>query len=52
VKTNIAIFLVMSLSLSVLLRTRNISDKHCEENENIFFSVTSLFFSKIVPFMR
>jgi len=41
------------ISRSFILRTRNISDKSCEENQNIHFMFSNFFFfSKIVPFMR
>ena len=39
------------ISLSVLVRMRNVSDKSCRENQNTHF-VFSDFFPKIVPFMR
>jgi len=39
------------ISLSFLLRMRNVSDKSCTENQNTHF-VFSNFFLKIVPFMR
>jgi len=31
---------------------RNISDKHCRENQNTHFTFNNFFFPKIVPFMR
>jgi len=39
------------ISLSVLLRVRNVSDKTCGENQNTNF-MSSIMSSKIVPFMR
>jgi len=39
------------ISRAFLLRMRNVSDKHCRENQNTYF-VFSNFFSKIVPFRR
>jgi hypothetical protein len=41
----------MIISRSVLLRTRNVSDKICTENQNTHFVLRN-FFPKIVPFMR
>ena len=41
----------MTISRSVLLRTRNVSDKSCRENKNTHF-VFSEIFPKIVPFKR
>jgi len=41
----------MTISLSVLLRMRNVSDKSCRENQNTHF-VFYNFYLKIVPFMR
>jgi len=39
------------ISRSVLLRTRNVSDKCCREDQNTHF-VFSNIFPKIVPFVR
>ena len=39
------------ISLSVLLRMRNVPVKSCTENQNTHFVINN-FFSKIVPFMR
>ena len=35
-----------------VLRTRNVSDKSCWENQNTHFMFNNFFFPKIVPFMR
>ena len=41
------------ISLSFLLRMKNVSDKSCRENENAHFVFNIvIFFSKIVPFVR
>ena len=45
------VFIFMTISLQILLRMRNISDKSCRENKNTYFMFNN-FFSKIVPFMR
>jgi hypothetical protein len=42
---------IFCLSRSVLLRTRNVSDKSCRENQNTHFMCNN-FSSKIVPFVR
>jgi hypothetical protein len=42
----------MTISRSVLLRMRNVSDKSCRENQNTHFVFSNFFFPKIVPFMR
>jgi len=41
----------VTVSHLILLRTRNVSDKSCRENQNTHF-VFCDFFPKIVPFMR
>ena len=41
----------MIISRWILLRTRNVSDKSCRENQNTHFMFNN-FFSKMVPFMR
>jgi hypothetical protein len=40
------------ISRSFLLKTRNVSDKSCRENQITHFMFLNVFFSKIVPFMR
>ena len=40
----------MTVSRSVLLRTRNVSNKRCTENQNTHF-MCGKFFPKILPFM-
>ena len=42
----------ITISWSVLLRMRNVSDRSCREKQNTHFMFNNLFFSKIVPFMR
>jgi len=39
------------ISRSILLRTRNVSNKNCRENQNTHFMFNNVFF-KIVPIMR
>jgi len=41
----------MIISRWILLRTRNVSDRSCRENQSTHF-VCSNFYPKIVPFMR
>jgi len=48
---NLDQYTFMKMSVSVLLRMRNVGDKICRENKNTYF-VLDFFFSKIVPFMR
>jgi len=40
------------ISISVLPRIRNVSDKRCRENENMFYVQKLLIFLKIMPFNR
>jgi len=40
-----------TISRSVLLRMRNVSDKSCREIQNTHFIFSNVF-TKIVPFMR
>jgi len=46
-----AVFTFMTISRSVLLRMRNVSEKSCRKNQNTHF-VFGNCFPKIVPFMR
>jgi len=45
------LYTFMTTFCSVHLRMRNVSGKHCRENQNTHF-VFSNFFLKIVPFMK
>jgi len=45
------IFTFMIKYQTVLLTTRNVSDKSCTENQNTHFMFNNVF-PKIVPFMR
>jgi hypothetical protein len=36
----------------VLLRTKNVPDRSCRENQNTHFVFSNFFLSKIVPFME
>jgi hypothetical protein len=45
-------YIFLIISLSDLLRMRNVSDKICRENQNTHFPFNDLICSKIVPFMR
>jgi len=42
----------MIISLAVLLRMRNISDKSCTGNQNTLCVQERFFFPKVVPFKR
>jgi len=42
----------MTVSRSLLLRMRCVSDKSCRENPNTHFMLVNLFFPKIMPFVR
>ena len=49
-KTNIHFYIIFR---SVLLRTRNVSDRSCRHNQNTYCTLNILFFfSKIVAFVR
>ena len=45
------LYILLTISRSILLEMRNVSDKSCREHQNTHF-VFSNFFSKILPFMR
>jgi uncharacterized protein YjiK len=44
-------YTILIISRTILLRTKNVSDKTYTENRNTHFMFNNLF-SKIVPFMR
>jgi hypothetical protein len=45
------IFTFMTISCRILFRMRNVLDKSCGENQNIYFILNNIF-PKIVPFIR
>ena len=46
-KTNI---LFVSITRSFILRTRNVSDKSCRENQKTHFMLTNFFFENLVVY--
>jgi hypothetical protein len=44
------VFIFMTIFRRILLRVRNVLNKSCRENQNIYFTFNN-FFPKIVPFV-
>jgi hypothetical protein len=42
----------LSISRSVLLRMRNVTDTSCREDQHPYVVYSNIFFLRIVPFMR